>query len=363
MKGFRKIVVLLGLACVVLGFSEEREEPRSWVRSSSSGVSVSYMPLFGAGVLPYHSQFSLSGGFYNLIAEGPNLHIFYGLTHQIGEQTVITGTGTEATFANEFQSYDALSLGVRFAFLKFFHLEATGRSIQNRVLKKNSPFNDYSYDGYGLMGTLAYDTRRSDFEEWYEGIFPAYPHRGVRLALGYGGDFIVEKGLYPRLEGEVQVFFPLANWWTLALRASGTGALQSLPGPYKLAFSPVGAQTAIGDWGGWGAAEVRYYLPEGGFEFFTPAFWYFASYSVQLIPGFLGGVSTSVGGSYDQPNQEVVGWSVYLAPLVGIYVMSSPMAYLRFDVVLSQHMEPRFGISINMGAVNEKPGTIFYQPL
>ncbi|URA11260.1 hypothetical protein [Thermospira aquatica] len=49
MKELRKVLMVLGMGWAMVMFGEEVEEPRSWVRSPSSDVSVSYQPVLGAG--------------------------------------------------------------------------------------------------------------------------------------------------------------------------------------------------------------------------------------------------------------------------------------------------------------------------
>ncbi|MEJ5283687.1 MAG: hypothetical protein ACP5Q5_00820 [Brevinematia bacterium] len=338
----------------VFSLTNQEEKPVESSRVPQSFLSVSYLPSFGVEkFLEYHSQFGIDGGFYNLLKEGPYLHLFYNAQHYIGSATVLSNKEGVASYLYYPQSYDSIGMSLNSTFLSYCGLNIGANYIQNLLLTNINEFKEYNYRIVKTTAALSFNSRRSDFDIWYEGYVPTYPHKGVYLSLGISENWVLERTNFTSLEAESQLLFSLGGWWTLSFYLKGTGGIGTIPRPYKFSTYSIGGPSMVGDYVGWTAIELRYYSPMGGFYFYTPPFWYLASYSIKLIPGFLVGINGNLAGNYDTTPSYAYGF--YVAPLLGIYIMESLATILRFDIGLAQNKSGAITVAIYLGNVNNKP--------
>jgi len=358
------LIYLLFFCILSLLVGEENKRPKEGVRYIETDLSASYFaPLLlnwnqGDDTFAYYNGFSFRGSIYNLIKEGPNLHLFYSVDHSIGPKVVIPEErGEIMEYELKNQSTNVVSVQALFSPGYFFNISLTGDYWQNRIIHEDVSYKDYSFNKMDTGLELLWDSRYSSLESWYRGTIFKYPQEGFLLGLGGNllwGEETLLKNQYQKgyLNARAEYIQPLFPYWGLFFGVRGKSFLQSYEQrAIALESEVIGAYPLMGDYNADGRIEMRFFYP-GGLFVKTPR-WGVASFLLKFSPGFLVGYNGGITGRFEQ-GASIFQQSVYATPVIAMRFQGNLMLVARFDFSFSSSQEFNGVFSVNFGFFNSE---------
>lgn len=356
------------LLCTMMGFTDEPARPQEGIRVFSVGVGAMYLPSFlpsfggSTSVLPFYDNFSINGNIRNIIQEGPNLHLYFGLSHGISQQVLMPKEYKEFTSYDTLeQSIDTVYGNAVFSFLDFFNIQPRVDYIRNRLVTEDSNNSDYNFDKISVSGSLSFDTRYSSRETWFVGQAPQYPEKGFMLSVGGTYNTVTEiEGTsynYWTLESKMQGLVQLHEFAVLSLEVDGKSFLEkNTHRANMISASVIGSYPVPGDYAVDSNIELRL-LHKAGMFVETPRFG-LASFLFKFSPGILVGYNNGFSGRIGETGLTMIH-SGYISPLIEIRLNGGLMMVTRFDFAVSTSGLQNGVFSINFSTVGGTPGPLF----
>lgn len=361
-----RLLLWLGCALLIAAPPLSAQSDEDFVepaRVPQAPLSFTYIPTFGLGSgspLPFHDKFQTSVQWLNLFPTGFNLNLSAAFEHSTGDASVLPRSG-EITDQKLLLNRDSLTTTAHLTFAKFWQIQVKGRSLQSRSIRTAGEYSDYNFDLLQGRVLMTFDRRWSDLASWSPGVAPLYPQSGFLVSLGasenFGRDLATSRTSEFRTgQASVHYLLPIDSILSVSFEAEGESSLgTSLPRPYKLVSSVLGAYQLPGDYQGSARLEARFLWPQGLY-WDTPEFLLINSVTMKFSPGFSVGVNSGVVGDFGQGYESLQ--SVSLSPLVAVRMNGSLSAVIRIDLTVARSPSSPFVVGISLGTVSEQSSPV-----
>jgi len=320
------------------GQAVEPERPR--IRQSQ--ITALYFPTFGiidSGGLYLYDTIIASAKIENLRALGPNVHIYSGWSHRIGERPVINPVGTAVWVP---RAEDTVYLETKIAITPLLSANADAWYDERAVVRMQDRIDGWDYTGISVRAGAGINSQRSFYEQWERGKKLLYPQRGVSIEASAG------QTLYIPVEGR-QLWIPHAIWSFQLLNApssklhtftdfSGKYVHSATSGKPFAAVSTANSALAVrGDLVLNCRTGISFLTPRGVF-WESPPIWYLSGFIFKFSPGIAAAVCGALGA-------DISG--ARITPQYGLLI--KPFIAIRVDGVLRSIIGLEYNAALQNG--------------
>lgn len=333
------------------------EGPRAMsVHFSTFIFPSALVPFSEAGPLSWYDNFSVNGSVTNIVARGPNLHMYGSYTHTIAPSFVYDFDAMKTYTSKEVErTRDVLNVDTRYIFGDLWQIQLKNRWGQDVLTEPDSALSlQYCRRFYeGRLG-IAHDRRYSSRETWYPGKRFKYPEEG-----SYGALYVLHRTAqrvfthhsshFEGMEMRYNQLVHLVHLFVFSVNVHGKTFFSPLPGEAKMLKSAIGGVSVPCDYWARITPEVRYASRKGVF-WQSPAFYYVPRILFKVSPGIAGGYDYVRSGNFNHSQREHAA-SVYVSPLCLVRMNGNLSFLLRMNAAYAiqrKTMAFTFSGSMNM---------------